>query len=219
MTQTNLQWSQSLIWQNQFAQPTTAQLSAQTAAPNVSGLFHPIESGQTSPGLYRGVSGSVQAATSDSTSSRYHFVRLPWDAKIKRVTLWSTASSTGNMDLNVAYSDSTFDGTLGANQGTVPQLSSANNKLFGAAIATTETSPYDATFANATNFPQGVATAAPGPLAWSSTTTWYLESCNTPLYIMCGLATQPAGLADIIGYVTTTVAGGGTLLLEVLFVQ
>jgi len=217
MTQTNLQWSQALIYLNEFAQPTTAQLSAQTATPALASFFHPVEAGQGGPASLQTISGSVQAATSDSTASRYHMVRLPWSAKVKRVTLWSTTSSTGAFDVNVVYSDSTFDGTLAANQGTVPQLSSANNKLFGAAITAAETSPYDLTFGNATNFPQGVATAAPGPVAAGG--TWLFESTNTPLWVMCGLTSQPAGFADIVLYVTTTIAGGGTLYLQVDFTQ
>ncbi|HLZ08457.1 MAG TPA: hypothetical protein VKT80_07720, partial [Chloroflexota bacterium] len=142
----------------------------------------------------------------------------------------------GSADLNIVWSDSTADGTSVTNQGTVPQISSANNKLFGSALSLVSLSRSSAsysqwnwTFANTTNFPQGLAanaaiTAAIGVNAGypTSGTTLLTESINTPLWQMLGLGTptqgDPGGWFDFVFYITTGVTTGGALMLTVEYV-
>lgn len=214
MAQTNLLWSQSLIYQDQIA----PSLTANTTAPAVTKQFTPVTAGVGSWGQLHIISGSVAAQSGDNTSSVYKFVRLHPAAKVKWVRVSSGVAAAGNADINVAFSDSIYDGTLPSNQGTIPQLSSANNKLFGAATSLVAlTWPTDITFGNATNFPIGVAKSAPGPSVSGSPGTLF-ESTNTPLWVMLGLTTQPAGFFDIQMNITTTITTGGTIYLECGFV-
>src|SRR6266480_1876051 len=75
--------------------------------------------GEGAPGHLRSVSDSLTVTT----------------AKVKHcwVGVDSTVT-TFTCDIDVAFSDSTVDGTSPANQGTIPQISSADNKLFGAGV-------------------------------------------------------------------------------------
>src|SRR5579859_3289744 len=191
----------------------------------------------TGPGEDRIVSGSCLPLSGDNTSSTYKMVRVPSNAKIKQVEVESAITGAGSADLNIVWSDSTADGTSVTNQGTVPQISSANNKLFGSALSLVSLSRSSAsysqwnwTFANTTNFPQGLAANAAITAAISagnagyptSGTTLLTESINTPLWQMLGLGTptqgDPGGWFDFVFYITTGVTTGGALMLTVEYV-
>ncbi len=183
------------------------------------------------------VVGSVLAVSGDNTSSTYKMVRVPSNAKIKTVLMESAIAGAGNADLNIVWSDSASDGTSATNQGTVPQISSANNKLFGSALSMVaigrSSATYtlcDLTYANTTNFPQGLganaaitAAIAAGfsgyPTSGTALTT---ESANTPLWQMLGLgsvnAGDPGGWFDFVFYITTGVTTGGVVTLQVEYV-
>lgn len=155
--------------------------------------------GEGAPGMNRSVDGYVTTLSADSTSSTYKMVRLPSNAKVKSVKLNSAVASAGAADINIVYSDSTVDGTSVSNQGTIPQMSAANNKLFGAAQSLVGTSQnVDVTFANATNFPY--------------------PSINIPLWSVLGLATDPGGFFDIQLNVTTQITTGGIVGISVTYV-
>ena len=156
--------------------------------------------GEGAPGNMRTVDGYVTALSADTTSSVYKFVRLPSSAKIKSVHYASMVASAGAADLNIAYSDSTVDGTSAANQGTIPQISSANNKLFGAANTLVGTGQkVDATFLNTTNFP--------------------LTATALPLWAALGLASDPGGMFDVQMNVTTAITTGGLIYVSVDYVD
>ena len=197
----------------------------------------------TGPGEMRTVSGTVSPVSGDqvgngtTTVSTYNMVRVPSVAKIKNVWVESTIAGAGSADLNIRWSDSTADGTTTTNQGTIPQISSANNKLFGSAMSLVAIGRSSAsytlanfTYANVTNFPQGLGANAAITAAISagnagyptSGTTLLTESTNTPLWQMLGLG-NPAqgdvgGWFDFVFYLTTGVTTGGILTLQVDYV-
>ena len=112
--------------------------------------------------------------------------------------LYSAVASAGAADFNVAFSDSTTDGTSSTNQGTIPQVSSANNKLFGAATALTgisATAGTDITFAN----------------------TFTHENSKQPLWKVLGYTTDPGGYFDIQANVTTQITTGGIIAMRVTY--
>ena len=198
MAQENIAYSQSLVNLDGLNAATFTTVANATA-----GMVNPAvanTSAEGAAGTMKQITDKVTIASGDNTSSQYHFVRLPTNAHVKKVTYRAvTVASAGAADFNVVFSDSIYDGTSTANQGTVPQISSANNKLFGSAqslLATSSgTGSLDLTYANITNFPYG--------------------SENQPLWQVLGFTTDPGGKFDIVAYVTTTVTTGGTALLAV----
>ena len=204
----------------------------------------PLQPGpNTGPGEMRTVSGTVSPVSGDqvgnggTTCSQYQMVRVPSVAKIKNVWVESTISGAGSADLNIRWSDSTADGTTTTNQNTIPQISSANNKLFGSALSLVTLSRSSASYsqanwlyANTTQFPQGYGTNAAITAAIVALNAGYptsgtlltTESTNTPLWQMLGLG-NPAqgdigGWFDFVFYLTTAVTTGGILTLQVDYV-
>lgn len=157
-------------------------------------------SGSVRPGHMRVVSDFVTAANGDSTSSTYKLVRIPTTAYVKKVLIRSSIASAGSGDINVVFSDATDDGTSPANQGTIPQISSANNKLFGAAQSLVLSgADTDFTYANTTNFPAG--------------------STEKQLWDVLGFTADPGGFFDIQINITTQVTTGGTVYCTVYYVD
>jgi hypothetical protein len=196
MAQENIAFSQSIVNLDGLTAATFTTLAG--AVQNVNPVVYNT-AGEGAACTMKQISDTVTVASGDNTSSTYSFVRLPTNAHVKSVVLYSTGvASAGAADFNVRFSDSQTDGTPQALQGTVPQISSANNKLFGSAQSILASgSPYTLTYANATNFPFG--------------------SENQPLWKVLGFTTDPGGAFDIVAYVTTGVTTGGTLLLKVEF--
>jgi len=158
-----------------------------------------VTTGEGAPGFMKTVGDSLVPLTGGSIGDTYRFCRIPTNAKIKRVLLTiQTASTAGAADIDVAFSDSTVDGTVQSLAGGVVQLSGpVDNKLFGAAQSFTSTAKNsDITFNN----------------------TFTTLHQNLPLWqvLVNLLATQftadPGGYFDIIAKVTTllTVTFGNT---------
>lgn len=143
------------------------------------------------------------SASGDSIGSIYRCVRIPTNAKIKRVTLATTTAigGAGAGDIDVAFSDSLTDGTQNAFSqlaNPVVQTSGpADNKLFGAAaslIGTATPTLQDKTF-------QGTFT-----FAHQNIPLWQvLVNLGCTQFIA-----DPGGFFDIVVKLTTaiTVAGG-----------
>lgn len=160
--------------------------------------------GQGSSGSLRTVNGHVASTTGVTSPSTYRLCRIPTNACIKHVFLTNAALSTSTAaDIDVAFSDSTTDGTPASLQGTIPQVSAADNKLFGAAVAMSSAQKnQDQTFANTfTTDHQNI------PL-WS-----VLNSLGT-----LGWTGDPGGFFDILVKTTQTVTAGGDISIEVQFV-
>lgn len=144
------------------------------------------------------ISDVVSPLSADAIGSTYSFVRVPTTAHIKSVKLYSTGVATaGAAAFNVRFSDSQVDGTPTSLQGTIPQISSANNNLFGAAVSILAVNGLDILYANITNYPYG--------------------SENQPVWAVLGYTADPGGFFDIVAIVTTAVTTGGTLDLKVSY--
>lgn len=161
--------------------------------------------GEANQGFVRIVNDYVTTVSADDTSSTYRLIRIPTNAKIKKVVLTSAAASAGAIDLNIAYSDSFNDGTqqaLARLANPVVIIPSANNKLFGAAQSIV-----------------GVAQAD-----WTFLGTFTKPMQNIPLWqVLISLGTtqftaDPGGFFDFYAAVTTTITTGGILSLECWYV-
>ena len=163
-----------------------------------------VNSGQGSPGMLRSVNGHVAATAGVTSGSTYRLCRIPTNACVKQVLLTNAAQgATGAVDIDVAFSDSTTDGTPASLQGTIPQVSSDDNKLFGSAVAITSAQKnQDQTFANTfttdhQNIPLWQVLNALGTLGWT---------------------VDPGGFFDILLKTTATMANGGDVAIEVRYV-
>jgi hypothetical protein len=161
-------------------------------------------SGQGAAGSLRSVNGHVAATTGVTAPSTYRLCRIPTNACIKQVLLTNGALSTSAAaDIDVAFSDSTTDGTPTSLQGTIPQISAADNKLFGSAVSLVSAGKNtDVTFS-------GVFTP---------------DHQNIPLWQVLnalgslGFTGDPGGNFDILVKTTTTVTAGGDIAIEVRYV-
>jgi hypothetical protein len=127
-----------------------------TKSASITGLdasppfWSPIGEGGAGP--KQTLSDFVTATSGDSIGSIYRFCRVPTNAKIKRVRLSSLVTGAGAGDIGLAYSDSLTDGTNPALAGIasgIIQISAADNKIFGSAVAlTTPIRLQDQTLAN-----------------------------------------------------------------------
>jgi hypothetical protein len=194
MAQENIAFSQSIVNLDGLSASTFTTLAAavQGATPTLT----PNTSGEGAAASIQQITDLVTVVSADNTSSTYSFVRVPTQAHVKKVTLNTVSiASAGAADFNVRFSDSETDGTPVSLQGTVPQISSANNKLFGAAQSLLAAIGTNLTYANLTNYPLG--------------------SENKPLWSVLGYTTDPGGFFDIVAYVTTAITTGGTAQLVV----
>ena len=163
-----------------------------------------VTTGQGASGALRSVNGHVAATAGVTSGSTYRLCRFPTNACVKQVLLTAAAEgATGAIDIDVAFSDSTTDGTPVALQGTIPQVSAADNKLFGSAVAITSAlKNSDVTFSGTfttdhQNIPMWQVLNALGTLGWT---------------------VDPGGFFDILLKTTATMANGGDVAVEVRFV-
>ena len=159
----------------------------------------PQDVGEGMPGNLREVDDYVVALSSDSIGSIYRIIRIPTNAKVKSLQIYTGAGSNGAADVDVLYSDSTVDGTNISNQGSVVQVSSADNKMFGTAstLVTTGTTYTEITFSG--NFT--------------------VADMHEPLWVALGLSNDPGGRFDIGLKLTTAITTGGTIGLKMTFVE
>src|SRR5262249_15036374 len=91
--------------------------------------------GEGAPGFLRAQTDSITTVVGDSIGSLYKILRIPTNAKIKRLLFNYPGSTAGAGDVDVFFSDSTTDGTQSALAGGVVQISGpVDNKLFGSAL-------------------------------------------------------------------------------------
>lgn len=160
-------------------------------------------SGQGGPGVLRTVNGHVASTAGVTSGSTYRLCRFPTNACVKHVFFKAAAQgATGAVDIDVAFSDSTTDGTPASLQGTIPQVSAADNKLFGSALTITSAVNQDQVFGGTfttdhQNIPLWQVLNALGSLGWT---------------------VDPGGFFDILVKSTATLANGGDLAVEVQYV-
>jgi hypothetical protein len=170
----------------------------------------------------------VCTATGIATlASTYRMVRVPSNAKIKSVViatdkaLDSHSSSTLAFDVNVAFSDSTTDGTQAQYQGLIPTTAgnatttvasySSPNKLYGTVTPSSNTAAYgptDVVF-------NGVTSTYPLATIFN-TELWSLFGFQNPY----GVAQDTGGNFDILLYVSTAATTGvaGTIFTRLTYV-
>ena len=150
----------------------------------------------------------LTVGSGDSIGSIYRMVRIPTNAKIKRVDLFSAVATGGSADIDVAFSDSLIDGTQAILQGQIVQFTGpVDNKLFGVGQSI-------------------VSTLAAGPLTKTFANTFTPAHQNLPLWqvlINLGVvsptlfAFDPGGFFDIVLKVTTGITTGGVVSMEVRY--
>lgn len=150
--------------------------------------------GEGSQGYLREISGFVTTVSADAALSTYQLVRIPTNAKVKRLALAWGAAGAGKVQVGLYYSDSTVDGTAPANQGLVVPTNGV--AFFASDIDLTSASGYvDETVQN-----QATGGANTPALV------------NTPLWQAVGLTSDPGGFFDIVATVHTTAITTGALL-------
>ena len=164
----------------------------------------PSTSGEGASGFLRSSNDSIASTAGMLLASTYKMCRIPTNAKVKRVLLTCAAhGGAAACDIDVGYSDSTTDGTVPSLQGTIVQISAADNKLFGSAVTIVSALKHsDVTFSN----------------------TFTTAHKNLPLFqVLINLGTadftaDPKGFFDIILKTTATDTSGGNLEIEVDYV-
>lgn len=164
---------------------------------------------------------AATAAGVAATTSTYQLVRIPSNAKIKSVVLaTSTALDTHSgstivFDVNLAFSDSTTDGTPASLQGLLPTTAntgattsvasySSPNKLFGQVTPTSNSAAY-----------------GPTDIVFNGIGSTYPLSkiTNTELWSLFGFS-EAQGNFDLLLYISTaaTTGAAGTIYGRIVFV-
>ncbi len=104
--------------------------------------------GEGLPGIMRVATDVAVPTSSVAQWSTYRLCRIPTNAKIKKVMLYtsgidSNATATATLDINIAFSDSAVDGTSVALQVTIP-----SNKHDGTSLAFVNGTGYNTGYAN-----------------------------------------------------------------------
>jgi len=194
--------------------------------------------GEGIPGVRRVVSDNVDPTASTAQYSTYRLARFPTTARVKKVQLYTSGieaqtTAHASIDLNVAFSDSTTDGTPVSYIGAIPSnkkngeaytfvsgtgystaysSTGTGNKLFGAALSqgtAGAVNSADVTFAN-TTAAEGFFPVDKDKPMWS-----VLGFTNAR-----GVGDDPGGKFDILAVISgaLTTAAAGVIGVEVDFV-
>lgn len=157
-------------------------------------IIVPNAAGAGAKGYVDEVTGSLVPVAADFVDSTYRFVRVPTNAKIKRIRIASQAQGAGKVDVGVYYP------TTGPTA--LPDL--AANAISQAFFAS------DVDLASLVQ-PTDIT---------NESGTYTIDKWNLPLWLALGLASDPGGYFDIVGTVHTTAitTGGGIAGLSVEFV-
>lgn len=155
----------------------------------------PNPTGGGSQGYLKEVTGSLAPAAAASADSTLRFVRVPTNAKVKRVRITSQVQGAGKVDVGVYYptDGKTAVADLAAN---------AIDQDFFATVVdlTSAVQPTDIT---------------------NESGTYTADLWNKPLWQAVGLSADPGGEFDIVATVKTTdiTTGTGIIGLSVEFVE
>ena len=188
------------------------------------GLPGRLTTGEGGPGFLKEVDDYIVNTASGigTTGSTYRMCRFPTNAKVKSLILdlnsleaATSGAATLAMSVNVAFSDSVYDGTTAANIGLLP-----SSNLDGTAVAATSASA-NALFGSVTAT-GNTALLSSGSLhnfeaMWNgSVRGWALAGRQTPLFDFFafvdtqGDAVDPGGFFDILFYVSAAAHTGAT---------
>ena len=170
--------------------------------------------GEGAPGITRVVTDYIKPTVSGmgSVGSTYRLARFPVYAKIKSVIIDvgavdTNASATAVFDINVAFSDSAYDGTQVALQGLIP-----TNALTGATTTIGTYSAPNKTFGTIAAKNSGVKSPANEVVFGGTNTGWFPAGRDLPLWDFYGFvnsqgtAQDPSGFFDILLYLSTAAA-------------
>jgi hypothetical protein len=110
----------------------SASITGLDASPGVAST-----TGEGAQGNMRCANDAITTVVGDSIGSVYRIVRIPTDAKIKRVLFNYPGSTAGAGDFDVLFSDSPYEGGAAYQAlagGVVQTTGPADNKLFGTAL-------------------------------------------------------------------------------------
>lgn len=153
--------------------------------------------GEGAPGFEKVVTGSAAVTSGKTSGSTYQLVRIPSNAKVKKVELWlDVAGTTITGDIGIYYSTSTQDGTRSDLQGTV-----INADHFGSAVAlATIVTPTEYTF---------------------EATTYLGVDLDKPLWntSASGLTADPFCWIDVVLTLTSTAGSAAQVNARVTYVE
>lgn len=183
-----------------------------------------LTAGEGAPAVLRRLTDTVQPTASGlgSIGSTYRLCRFPTSAKVKRVILDlggvdTNVAATAKFDVNVAFSDSLFDGTSPAftpNNGLTEAtaLCIPTTALTGAVTSITAYSAPNLIFGQVTASNSGVAKNNQDVTWNGSLAGWAYNGINLPMWDFLGFvnsqgsAQDPAGYFDILLRLTTAAA-------------
>ena len=143
--------------------------------------------GKGGAGFMRTVEGSAVAVASSSVDATYQLVRIPFSAKVKRVTFESAAQGAGKFDLGVYYAT---DGSNPAGATALLAAAAIDQDFFATAI--------------------DCASAVVRTDVTNESGTNTIDKRIKPLWEAIGLTANPGGNADIVATVVTTAVTTGT---------
>jgi hypothetical protein len=164
--------------------------------------------GEGAPGMDTIINDYVTPISADDTTSTYRLCRFPTNAKVKSLYIMSAIATAGSADIDIAFSDSTTDGTppsFSSLANPVVQITGpADNKLFGAAQSLVLASVrIDFTF-------KGTFTPAMQNIPmWQNLVTLGATQFTA----------DPGGFFDIYVKITTGITTGGVLSAELRYVE
>lgn len=132
------------------------------------------------------IDGYSTAVASSSVDATYQLVRVPSNAKIKKIILESEAQTAGAFDFGVYYAT---DG-VGGRPAALLAAAAISRALFGSAISC-------------------AAAVLPTDIT-NESGAYTLDKRTQPLWQAAGLTSDPGGFFDIVATVTTTAVTTGT---------
>lgn len=147
-------------------------------------IIVPNAAGAGAKGYLDEVTGSLVPVAADFVDSTYRFVRVPTNAKVKKVRITSQAQGAGKVDVGVYYPTTgpTAVADLAAN--------AIDQDFFATAV--------------------DLASAVQPTDITNESGTYTADKWNQPLWQAVGLAADPGGYFDIVGTVVTTAITTGT---------
>lgn len=171
--------------------------TAITALDGASGIVTKPTTGEGGPGYLQSVQGSATVVASSSAGATYQLVRVPSNAKVKKIWFESAAQAAGKFDIGVFYAT---DGHSGPAKATSLLVADAIDADF---------------FASAIDCASAVAITD----ITNESTTNTIAKRAMPLWQAVGLSADPMCLFDIVASVITTdvTTGTGVLGIELQF--
>jgi hypothetical protein len=142
--------------------------------------------GAGASGPLRNVEGSALAVASSSVDATYQLVRLPSNAKVKRIIFESAAQTAGKFDLGCYYAT---DGQ-GGHATALLAADAIDQDFFATAI--------------------DCASAVARTDVTNESGTYTIDKRNQPLWQALGLTADPLCMIDIVATVVTTAVTTGT---------